>query len=250
MMKKTVCLLVALGMLFCGLSAQAAESSSALQSSTFAEVLNTLGISLFAPGEAEDAAWSVINEKIAQLTFTLDGVSYSLRASGASAADDISGMNFTEGEDETVDVVGCTGGFRSQEGVGSRILWYDALNGVAFSLGCQDKVIEKDAMVSEASEAYRYCMQGTLVSLEADQGENYVWEAMGNDAEKTIVSQPVNESGAYTFAIAPLSASIEDTVTFVYYDPAQGLESATKQCTYQVVVDSNFFASLEEQAAG
>lgn len=250
MMKKLLSLVVAVCMLLCGMSVPALAMANPVTSSSFADVLNTLGFALLAPEGAQNLSWSVVDGRMAQLQFVLDGDAYTLRACGADTALDVSGMYFTSGEDAAADVFSLQAAFRAQEGVGARVCWFDDADGVAFSIACDNAMIGQELLQRYARSAYSYCAKSCVVALETGLDENYIWEATGYDPAKLTVSQPVSEAGAYTFAVAGVSADVTDQLVFVHYDPAVGLDSAVQLSTYQVNVDGSGNVSMEEMAAG
>ncbi len=64
-----------------------------------------IGITLKAPASAEDAVYTIIDDKVASIDYTLDGTEYGLRASYELSGEEIHGMNF-DFEDEVLGVDG------------------------------------------------------------------------------------------------------------------------------------------------
>lgn len=221
--------------------------------SSYSEILNRLGLQLIAPGAAQEAAWYVIDGGIAQVGFSIYEAPYTLRAKAAAQDEDISGMTFGEGAETLVSVLWNEGSFRAEEGVGARVRWHDALNGVAYSLSCEDAGVDGGTLAEYAADAYRCCAKGVSVELPGDESTGYIWGAMNYDVEKITVSAPIyeeTESGRYIFVIAGEQANVEDAVSFVYYCPEQGLGSVTAIRNFSVRIDGDYNAEISEESAG
>ena len=253
MMKKMICALVACAMLLCAACAFAAPNP--MVESSYSEILTKLGLGILAPGAAQEAQWFIIDDDLAQVGFSIYEIPYTLRAKAASAAEDISGMYFSSGDETKVNILWNEGSYRAEDGVGARVMWYDAQNGVAYSLSCEDAGIEKDTLVEYAADAYRYCAKGAIVTLAGTQSaDEYTWAAINYDPSKLTISAPVyeagEEGGQYTFAVAGVQADTTDTLTLVYYRTEAGLDSAVEMRNCTVTVDSEYNVTLTEDAVG
>ena len=121
MMKKMICALVACAMLLCAACAFAAPNP--MVESSYSEILTKLGLGILAPGAAQEAQWFIIDDDLAQVGFSIYEIPYTLRAKAASAAEDISGMYFSSGDETKVDILWNEGSYRAEDGVGARVMW-------------------------------------------------------------------------------------------------------------------------------
>ncbi len=120
------------------------ELPNPVKPSSAEEILEDLGFKMATPVGAQDIAYSIIDmgdePKIAQVDFTLDGISYTYRASAAAEWTDISGMYYEWTEEVETNVSYTTGRtFIAEDGddkVGV-ILWHDDLEGVQYSLSME-----------------------------------------------------------------------------------------------------------------
>ena len=147
------------------------------------EMIEETGIDLPAPEGAEDVRYTVIEtkDKIAQMTFTLDGHAFTLRACSTGitklfAADDkdtdeedasdISGLYYewdngshallNEGQDHEMDVFTFV---NSQEGAGYAV-WVDAAPGILYNL-CMTEDADSDLLTEYAQKVF-VPMQGEV----------------------------------------------------------------------------------------
>lgn len=251
MLKKKFITLLLCAAMMVGAGALAAPNPMA--ESSYSDILANLGFQLLAPGAAQEAEWFIIDGKLAQVSFSIYEAPYTLRAQAAAQDEDISGMYFSGGEETPVSILWNEGSFHAEAGVGARVKWYDAANGVAYSLGCEDAGVDKDMFVSYAADAFRYCAKGATIELAGDASTGYIWAAMNYDPEKLSVSAPVYEekdSGVYTIAVAGEQANVQDAVTLAYYCPELGLDSVTEMRNFTVSVDADYNVTLSEESAG
>ncbi len=125
---------------FFGGGVQQPTENSVLGGNPFVEVENAdafkaFSVTLDAPDEAQDVSYAVIDGRIAEVRFTLDGRSYLARASDSEG--DFSGLNGSESEAETVDA---------------------KTNAVLVSVAGADGVIRK---ISWTNGKINYCLFGT-----------------------------------------------------------------------------------------
>lgn len=255
-MKKWFCLLMV-----CAITALSGTAAMALPNpvveSSFTEVVNTLGFTLAAPGAAEDISWSVIDGKLAQARYSIYDVAFTLRAQASDKAEDISGLYFASGDQTPVQIVWCDGQYQAEADVGARIVWYDATNGVAWSLSCENAAIDMEILAGCARESFLFAAKGAPITLEGNPTTGYQWDAMNFDLEALSVSAPIYEmepsaeqvsgaGGTYTFVVAGAQPGSESDLTLLYYRSWEGLGSAVDSRDYHVTVDGDYNVTLEE----
>jgi hypothetical protein len=144
-MKKVIVVFMAL-MLACSLFAcSGAEDENDLNGvvnpvheATADEILETLGISMNIPENAQDTEYFMIDSgegpQMAQAVFTLDGVEYTYRIKSSSSFEDISGAYFEWENEKDIEISYCSGKVFYNEGQEGICLWYDTVPGLMYSL--------------------------------------------------------------------------------------------------------------------
>lgn len=118
------------------------------------ELVDTCGIELNFPENAEDINYSIIELKeynpIAQLRFSFDGIDYCMRGQyvGSEKAEDISGLYYEWELKEHAYVDYCYGVVYISGEVGY-IKWLDAISGTQYSLSMSNGA-KKDALIQMA----------------------------------------------------------------------------------------------------
>jgi hypothetical protein len=141
-MKKVFALLLISAMIFpltgCVRNSGSADMVNPVHKSSADEILQTLGITMNLPEDAEDAKYSIIDvnegEPIAQAQFKLDGLSYTYRIRSSPEMEDISGAYYDWESVKNIEVYYCEGELCYNEGREGVCLWYDAATGLMYSL--------------------------------------------------------------------------------------------------------------------
>lgn len=97
------------------------------------ETRAALGFGFNVPENAGNVRYHIINEKMAQMDFDLDGNSYTARIVPADSFTDISGCYFDWTETIDTEIGWCRGEIRMADGC-SLCLWYDTAPGLMYSL--------------------------------------------------------------------------------------------------------------------
>lgn len=135
---------------------------------SFEEMVESVGIPLYAPDYAKDIHYFTITDGdtvIGQMDFTLDGKAYTYRTTSADLdAAELSGIHFTKFTESYAEVSYAEGKILT-EGNTSVLFWEDQVPGVRYSLSCTE--CEDPTVLLEIAE-------NTFRSLqEADDGVGY-----------------------------------------------------------------------------
>jgi hypothetical protein len=102
------------------------------------EILNSLGITMNIPEEAESVSYYIIDtdegEPIAEAQFKIGGANYTYRIRSSPEIEDISGAFYDWETVKNVEVYYCEGELCYNEGREGVCLWYDAAKGLMYSL--------------------------------------------------------------------------------------------------------------------
>lgn len=148
--------------------APAVQLANPMKEVTAEEMVQTVGIPLYAPGYAENIRYFTITSGdtvIGQMDFTLDGKAYTYRTTAAELdVTELSGIYFTDATETYAEVSYAEGKFLT-EGDTSVLFWEDKVPGVRYSLSCT--ACENPIVLLEIAE-------DTFVPLqEADDGVGY-----------------------------------------------------------------------------
>ncbi len=125
--------------------------------STADNILQTLGITMKIPGDAQNTSYSIIeitNESsIAQAIFTRGDVAYTYRIRPAKAFEDISGAYYDWTSEKKIEVSYCSGEVRYIEGKQGICLWYDVVPGLMYCIYAETGASEK-SLLALANELY------------------------------------------------------------------------------------------------
>lgn len=121
-----------------------------------AEEIQELGYGFNLPESAEDVSYSIINvdenSKIAQVSFTADGVEYNHRMTAANEISDISGVYLNKTEDADAEVEYCPAKIAVEDGSG-KVYWYDVVPGLLYSLSVKEGA-EEEMLLTMAEEVF------------------------------------------------------------------------------------------------
>lgn len=124
------------------------------------EILEKLGLDLTAPEGAQDVAYSIVGDEMAQITFTADGVGWTLRVRPADALEDISGMHYTWQNAYDAEICRCPGTLAWNDGGPGTAVWYDIAPGLLWCVSMNSGA-DRQALESMAERAY-IPMQGDV----------------------------------------------------------------------------------------
>lgn len=152
---------------------------------SYDELLAQTGITFAVPEGAENVSYSIINvdEKIAQMTFTLDGVNCTCRAQAAGLPEagkisDISGMNYTWETTEKGEIFYSEALFQYNAGKEGVVGWYDYAPGILYSVSVDLKASAE--LLKDIAEKSCPPLQGETNGDETEETEN------GEDAPEDI----------------------------------------------------------------
>lgn len=127
--------------------APAAQIANPMKEVTAEEMVQAVGIPLYAPGYAENIRYSTIttgDTVIGQMDFTLDGKAYTYRTTSAQLdATELSGIYFNAATETYAEVSYAEGKFLT-EGNTSVLFWEDKVPGVRYSLSsteCENPIV-------------------------------------------------------------------------------------------------------------
>jgi hypothetical protein len=133
------------------------EIVNPVQESTAAEILETLGITLNVPKDAQSVSYFIINmddgHPIAQAKFARNNVEYTYRIRSAPALEDISGAYYDWTNIKKIEVSYCSGELRYNEGKEGICLWYDVVPGLLYCI-YTDKGASEETLLALANELY------------------------------------------------------------------------------------------------
>lgn len=153
-----------------------------------ASAFETLGITMDAPDGATDAAYYIINEKLAQVSFTFGGFDYTYRASAAES--DISGVydTFTDAFTMAVETADATFETAVQNAAGGGRLATWSQGGVHYSLWCA---------LAPDDAALKACILGVLAKTFGEVSEQAAEAAAPVDfTEAKTLDMDLNGDGA------------------------------------------------------
>lgn len=141
-MKKVLAFLLISAMIFpltgCAKNSGSADMVNPVHESSADEILQTLGITMNIPEDAEDVEYSIIDvnegEPIAQAQFKKGGSSYTYRIRSSPEMEDISGAYYDWETVKNIEVYYCEGELCYNEGMEGICLWYDAVTGLMYSI--------------------------------------------------------------------------------------------------------------------
>ncbi len=194
------------------------------------------GFDMTAPEGAGDVAYSYMAEgALAQMTYALDGGSWTYRIQAADELQDISGMSYTWSEEAETTVSGRNAVFYAytsgDESV--RVMnWYDAVTGVTYSLSCTGQELSAEEM-QKSAEALYAPLQG---EAEGDDGEDtaalldeYFLGEHTRSYDESTLTITENEDGSFGVNLSVTRlCTLEDgvgsfenhTITFTATDPS------------------------------
>lgn len=143
-------ILISLLILIAGCGTLPATIPNPMVSSCGDEIKTTLGFGFNVPDNAGNIRYHIINRKMAQMDFDLDGNSYTARIVPADSFTDISGCYFEWLEILNTEIGWCKGEIRLADGC-SLCLWYDAAPGLMYSLSSPDE--KKSARLKALAES-------------------------------------------------------------------------------------------------
>ena len=167
-----------------------------LKEVTATEMGDATGLYLVAPDGAADAKYFTINDKTAQVVFTLDGKEYTYRAESTDKLEayDFSGLNYTWAETTEGSVGYLTGVVETCDKAGA-MYWLDVVPGIAYCLGCSTAVTA-DELVKVANACF-VPTQGDVEGVEPDVGmPNPLREATGAQMAEATGLVLIAPSGA------------------------------------------------------
>lgn len=157
----TLALLMSLAACGTKQEAPAAQIPNPMKEVTFDEMVQTAGIPLYAPANAENVRYFTItagDTVIGQMDFTLDGKAYTYRATTAEMdAAQLSGIYFNAATESYAEVSYAEGKFLT-EGNTSVLFWEDKVPGVCYTLSCTE--CENPIVLLEIAEATFAPVQG------------------------------------------------------------------------------------------
>ncbi len=128
------------------------------------EEIQELGYHFTLPDDASDISYSIItisdSEKVAQVSFTADGVKYNHRVTSANEMSDISGVYFSI-EEKDVEVEYCPAKIAVDEDGLGKVYWYDVVPGLLYSISVDGGATE-ELLLTMAEEVF--------VSAQSDVG--------------------------------------------------------------------------------
>lgn len=130
---------------------------------TRAELIEKTGIELDGPVGSVDHTFTIIDmadgSKIAQVDFTLNGVSYTQRGwlKDQANLEEIAGIYFTEPRPAGIIIDHRNGTLYTGDGM-CAVVWWDRVPGITYSLSCTEN--EDGARLMEVAEATFIPMQG------------------------------------------------------------------------------------------
>ncbi len=146
-MKKALIVILAVVLVFSALAASEPSPPASAEPSDMAGVPNPvvpvdgpeaieeqLGIYMYAPEEATDVQYSIIDDRVAQVDFVMDGRNYTARIEKTPEYEDISGYYTGFKHEKDMDWIGYEYHIAynvSQEGVAT---WYDTFTGCSYSV--------------------------------------------------------------------------------------------------------------------
>jgi len=135
----------------------AEEVENPVRESSAEEILETLGMTLNVPADAQNASYSIIDiedvNPIAEAKFTRDNVEYTYRIRSAAAFEDVSGAYYDWKIVNQIEISYCSGEVRLIEGAEGICLWYDPVPGLMYSLYVNTGASE-EGLLSMANELY------------------------------------------------------------------------------------------------
>ena len=163
-MKKAISILLALiliGVLAgCSTSTEkkpAEEVENPVHESSAQEILETLGMNLNVPLDAQNISYAIIDvddvNPIAEAEFTRDNVEYTYRIRSAAAFEDLSGAYYDWKVVNEIEISYCSGEVRLINGEEGICLWYDTVPGLMYSLYVNTAASE-EGLLSMANELY------------------------------------------------------------------------------------------------
>jgi hypothetical protein len=128
-----------------------------VRESTAAEILETLGITMKLPADAQNVNYSIINldngKPIAQARFMRVNVEYTYRIRSATALEDISGAYYNWTTVKKIEISYCSGELRYIEGQQGICLWYDVVPGLMYCIYA-DANASEETLLALANELY------------------------------------------------------------------------------------------------
>jgi hypothetical protein len=125
--------------------------------STPEEIMETLGITLNVPEDAQDVSYYMIDAdediQIAQAKFTIDNTEYTYRVKSAASFEDISGAYFDWTSEKDIEISYCSGKLQYIEGEQGICLWYDTVPGLMYCIYAGSDASE-EGLLALADELY------------------------------------------------------------------------------------------------
>ena len=121
------------------------------------------GLDMHVPEGAEDVIYRVNRfDKLGEIQFVLDGISFTARIKAVFPEEDISGLYYTWESEEEVSISYCPGKtFRAKDGENTvdLCLWYDVVPGVMYSLSCSAPDLDGFDITAVAEQVF-FPLQG------------------------------------------------------------------------------------------
>jgi hypothetical protein len=133
------------------------EVVNPLQESSDKEIIDTLGMNLNVPEDAQNISYFIIEiaevNSTAQAMFTRDIVDYTYRIRSTTEFEDISGAYYEWETIKEIEISYCSGEVRFNEGKEGICLWYDTVPGLMYSIYATSGASE-EGLLSIAYELY------------------------------------------------------------------------------------------------
>lgn len=230
----------------------AAQIANPMKEVTAEEMVQTVGIPLYAPGCAENIRYFTItngDSVIGQMDFTLDGKAYTYRTTSAQLdATELSGIHFTGATESYAEVSYAEGKFLT-EGSTTVLFWEDKVPGVCYSLSCTEcdnpivlLEIAEDTFtpLQEAADGLGYAKMGTAYVYVHDPREN-------PSAMADIIENP---DAVYGFSPNPESARLGAYADYDWTDPEVVEKGRQDRIAYHESLDSLYTMLYEMRDAG
>ncbi|MCR4657003.1 MAG: hypothetical protein K5770_12350 [Lachnospiraceae bacterium] len=132
------------------------------------EVADLIGAQFIVPDGAENVSYRIMeSDKLAEMDFELDGLSFCARMKPAEEFEDISGLFYTWDVEEDQDIYDTPGQIRravTEEETVDSCLWYDEVLGMMFSVSTSAEDLDGFDIVAVAQAMYQPMDEGGVYS--------------------------------------------------------------------------------------